>query len=82
MDERLTIGDDRGPGLSVSSVRKTCGAAQSGLDLDLRAEFDEFGDGFRRQWRAGFARMSLAWNGNFHGWELMRTLALPAPEGS
>ena len=42
-DERLAVGGDRRAGFGVGLVGKSGGDAEAGLDLDLRAELDEFG---------------------------------------
>ena len=61
-DQRLAVGGDRRAGLGVGLVGKTGGQAEAGLDLHLRAEFDELGGAVRRQRRAGLARMRFFWN--------------------
>ena len=42
-DERLAVSGDDGASLEISIVGKAGGAAESGLNFDLRAKLDEFG---------------------------------------
>ena len=69
-DEGLAVGGDGGTGFGVGIINKPGGEAEASFDLNLSAELDQFTDAVWRQGRAGFARMCLAWNGDFHDWKL------------
>ena len=77
----LAVGGDDGAGFEIGFVGKTGGDAEAGLNFDLRAELDEFGGAVRREGRAAFARMSFAWNGNFHGLRMRGQITSNAGEG-
>ena len=61
-DQRLAVGGDGRTGFDIGVIGKAGGEAEAGLDFNLGAELDEFGDAIGRQRRPAFARMGFAWN--------------------
>ena len=61
-DQRPAVGGDDRTGFEIGVIGEAGGEAEAGLDFNLGAELDEFGDAIGRQRRPAFARIGFAWN--------------------